>query len=137
MVIWTQGCHHNCKGCHNPQTHAPNGGILEDTENIIKEIKNHKLQQGITLSGGEPFLQVEALSEIAKAAKDINLDVWAYTGYRYEDLLKDGKSFKLLQYIDILVDGKFEIENKDISLKFIGSSNQRIIEINNYGGKLK
>ena len=103
MVIWTQGCIHNCKECHNPQTHDLCGGFYMDTEEIINKVKSLKLQKGITLSGGEPFLQPEPLEEIAREAKINGLDVWSYTG--------------------------FTAEKKDISLKFRGSSNQRIIDV--------
>ena len=87
MVIWTQGCMHNCIGCHNPQTHSLCGGYEVDTKDIINTIKDLKLQKGITLSGGEPFLQAEALEEIAKEAKKYKLDVWSYTGFTFEELL--------------------------------------------------
>lgn len=134
MVIWTQGCIHNCKDCHNPQTHDLCGGYEVETNDIIDKIKSLKLQKGITLSGGEPFLQPEALEEISKEAKNSRLDIWAYTGFTFEQLLdkKNPSYFKnlnLLKQIDILVDGKFMINRKDISLKFRGSSNQRIINV--------
>ena len=134
MVVWTQGCIHNCKECHNPQTHDLCGGYEVDTKDIISKIKTLKLQRGITLSGGEPFLQPEALEEIAKEAKSNNLDVWSYTGFTFEQLLdtKNPDRFKnlnLLKQIDILVDGKFELSKKDFTLKFRGSSNQRIIDV--------
>lgn len=133
-VIWTQGCNHNCKGCHNPQTHDLFGGYLEDTDSIVKEICNLKLHRGITLSGGEPFMQSESLLDVARAAKKNKLDVWAYTGYTFEELLdKRNTSYfnnlNLLRNIDVLVDGKFIEVKKDISLKFRGSSNQRIIDV--------
>jgi anaerobic ribonucleoside-triphosphate reductase activating protein len=136
MVIWTQGCIHNCKECHNPQTHNLCGGYEVDTEEIINKIKTLKLQRGITLSGGEPFLQPEALEEIAKEAKNNKLDVWSYTGFTIEELLdtKNPEHFKnlnLLKHIDVLVDGKFELGKKDFTLKFRGSSNQRIIDVPN------
>jgi len=70
IVIWTQGCLHNCKGCHNPDTHDLNGGFSEDVDNVIKFIEESKIQKGITLSGGEPFLQPEALIPIVKSAID-------------------------------------------------------------------
>lgn len=133
-VVWTQGCQHNCRGCHNPKTHSLVGGFEVDTKDIIEEIKSLKLHKGITLSGGEPFLQPEALEEIARESKNIGLDVWAYTGFTFEELLKNNnpfylKNLSLLNNIDVLVDGKF-IENKrDINLKFRGSSNQRIIDV--------
>lgn len=134
MVIWTQGCNHNCKGCHNPQTHILNGGYEIDTEEIINKIKTLKLQRGITLSGGEPFLQPEASEEIAKEAKKKGLDVWVYTGFDFEQLLDKNndlyfKYLSLLRQVDVLVDGKFIEAQKDISLKFRGSSNQRIIDV--------
>jgi anaerobic ribonucleoside-triphosphate reductase activating protein len=134
MVIWTQGCIHNCKECHNPQTHDLCGGFEIETNEIIDKLKTLKLQKGITLSGGEPFLQPEALEEIACEAKKYNLDVWAYTGFTYEKLLDKSndayfKNLNLLKNIDILVDGKFVEEKKDISLTFRGSSNQRIIDV--------
>lgn len=134
MVVWTQGCIHNCKECHNPQTHDLCGGYEVDTKDIISKIKTLKLQRGITLSGGEPFLQPEALEEIAKEAKSNNLDVWSYTGFTFEQLLdtKNPERFKnlnLLKQIDVLVDGKFDLDKKDFTLKFRGSSNQRIIDV--------
>lgn len=134
MVVWTQGCTHNCRECHNPQTHRLNGGYEVDSKEIIEKIKSLKLQRGITLSGGEPFLQPEALEEIARETKKNNLDVWAYTGFTIEQLLDNKnplyfKHLNLLKQIDVLVDGKFILEKKDISLKFRGSSNQRIINV--------
>lgn len=134
MVVWTQGCIHNCKECHNPQTHDLCGGHEVDTQDIIDKIKTLKLQRGITLSGGEPFLQPEALEEIAREAKQNNLDVWSYTGFTIEQLLDKNnpsrfKNLNLLKQIDVLVDGKFEISKKDFMLKFRGSSNQRIIDV--------
>lgn len=134
MVIWTQGCIHNCKGCHNPQTHTLNEGYEVDTEEVIDKIKSLKLQKGITLSGGEPFLQPEALEKVAQEARSKGLDVWAYTGFTFEQLLDKNnesyfKNLNLLRHVDVLVDGKFIEEKKDISLKFRGSSNQRIIDV--------
>ena len=134
MVIWTQGCKHNCKGCHNPQTHSLTKGYEVDTKEIINKMASLKLQQGITLSGGEPFLQPAPLVEIAKEAKNMNLDVWSYTGFKFEELI-DRKNplyfenVELLKYIDVLVDGKFIYNKKKIGLKFRGSYNQRIIDV--------
>ena len=134
MVVWTQGCKHNCKGCHNPQTHSLNGGYEVDTKDIINKMASLKLQQGITLSGGEPFLQPAPLAEIAKEAHNINLDVWSYTGFTFEELIDKNnplyfENMELLKNVDVLVDGRFEINKRDISLLFRGSSNQRIIDV--------
>ncbi|MGL5718390.1 MAG: anaerobic ribonucleoside-triphosphate reductase activating protein [Paraclostridium sp.] len=133
-VVWTQGCIHDCKGCHNPQTHDLCGGYIIDTKEIIQKISKLKLHRGITLSGGEPFMQVEALIDIAKEAKSYDMDVWAYTGYTIEELtdIKNPNYFNnvnLLRNIDVLVDGRFIETKKDITLKFRGSLNQRIIDV--------
>lgn len=134
MVIWAQGCIHGCYKCHNPQTHKLDGGIIIDTDHIIGEVKKLKLHRGITLSGGEPFLQPKALALIAKSAQLEDLDVWCYTGFKIEWLINKANplymyNIALLKNIDVLVDGKFIYEQKDIGLKFRGSSNQRIIDV--------
>lgn len=130
-VIWTQGCNHNCEGCQNPETHNFNGGFETTTEKIIAILKTLKLQKGITFSGGDPFEQSNACSQIAKEAHNLNFDVWVYTGYTFEQIVKSNNKFWLnfLNYIDILVDGKFIKAYKNLDLKFRGSENQRIIDV--------
>ena len=87
-VIWCQGCIHNCPGCHNPETHSFSGGHLKDVSEILKEISELEFQDGITLSGGDPLCQIDACLEIAKHTQNLGLNVWCYTGYKIEDLLK-------------------------------------------------
>ena len=132
-VIWTQGCVHNCLGCHNPHTHSFTDGTLVDVEDIKKQISSLEGQDGITLSGGDPFCQVDACLEIAKHCKKLKLDVWCYTGYTFEQLLErsnnNPKILELLNNIDVLVDGKFELSLKNMLIKFRGSTNQRIINV--------
>lgn len=128
-VLWTQGCSHNCKGCHNPETHDFNKGVLVEVDEVKQFIKDLTLQDGITFSGGDPFFQPEPCIEIAKFAKEEGLNVWAYTGFLFEDLIKNEKMREFLNYVDVLVDGKFELENKSLNLKFRGSTNQRIINV--------
>lgn len=128
-VLWTQGCSHNCKGCHNPGTHDFKGGFEVDTEELIEEIKNLEGQEGITFSGGDPMFQTDACLEIAKYAKEQGLDVWCYTGFKFEDIVNIPKFRKFLEYIDVLVDGKFIEEEKSLNLDFRGSRNQRIIDV--------
>ena len=133
-VIWTQGCPHLCPGCHNPQTHDMQAGFMMESEDIVKQIKATKLQKGITLSGGEPFLQAEALVVIAREVKQLGMDVWAYTGFRFDYLINEKNpnykhNIRLLQYVDTLVDGRFIEEKKSVHLLFRGSSNQRIINV--------
>lgn len=128
-VVFVQGCKHNCPGCHNPQTHDPNGGYDYSIGDIKKYLASDHLLSGVTLSGGEPFLQAEKCAEIARYAKEIGLNVWVYSGFTYENILKDADKIALLQYCDVLVDGRFVLEEKDESLVFKGSRNQRIIDV--------
>lgn len=129
-VVWFQGCLHDCKGCHNPETHDLNGGKEYNLEEIKQEIRELKYQNGITLSGGDPFFQPKQALEMAKTAHEVGLNVWAYTGFLYEALINsnDDKK-KLLEEVDVLVDGRFELDKKSLACKFRGSTNQRIIDV--------
>lgn len=128
-VIWTQGCSHNCPNCHNPSTHDFNGGFLVDIEDIKQELKKLIGQDGITFSGGDPMFQAKECIEIAKYAKKIGLNIWCYTGFLYEDLLKNDYQKEFLKYIDVIVDGKFKPEEFSLNLQYKGSRNQRIIDV--------
>ncbi|MCR5176017.1 MAG: anaerobic ribonucleoside-triphosphate reductase activating protein [Anaerovibrio sp.] len=130
FTIFTQGCPHNCIGCHNPQTHDFNGGYLADTDELLNEILKNTLLEGVTFSGGEPFCQPKPLTDLAKKLHQNNLTVWCYTGYTMEQLLKGtAEQVELLRELDVLVDGPYEEWKRDISLNFRGSSNQRIIDV--------
>ena len=132
-VIFTQGCPHNCKGCHNPDTHSLAGGTLVDIDEIIDEIKSNDIISGVTFSGGEPFLQPLPLSYLAEQLHLSGYNIVCYTGYTYEQLLEmeniNSDISRLLSSIDILIDGPFILEKKSMDLKFKGSSNQRIIDV--------
>lgn len=132
-VIWTQGCPHNCPGCHNPETHDYNGGFLKDIEELKDEINSLDDETGVTFSGGDPFVQPEACLELAKYCHSVKLNVWCYTGYTYEQLLKKAQSepvvMNFLKEIDVLVDGRFVMKLKSYEVKFRGSKNQRIIDV--------
>jgi len=134
MVIFAQGCPHRCKGCHNPETHDFEGGYLMSLEDIAQLPSKNPLLDGVTFSGGEPFSQAKAFSMLGKRFKDLGLDIMTYTGYTYEFLLEESNETnawkQLLDVTDILVDGKFEIEKKNLLLPFRGSENQRIIDLN-------
>ena len=106
LAIFTQGCPHNCKGCHNPGTHDFNAGELVDVEDVINALGEIRNQDGITLSGGDPVCQSDACYEISKAAHEMGLNVWCYTGFTYEKMLQNPKHRKLLEEVDVLVDGK-------------------------------
>ncbi len=132
-VIWTQGCPHNCKGCHNPDTHDFNDGALIDVEEVKNKILNLKNQDGITFSGGDPMCQPKECAEIALFAKSLGLNIWCYTGYTFEQLIILSKTKKeildFLNCIDVLIDGKFVLAERNLDLVFRGSSNQRIIDV--------
>ena len=131
FTVFTQGCPHYCEGCHNPETHDFNGGKDADTVELLEKIKANPLLDGVTFSGGEPFIQAEALSEFAIQIKRLGLNIITYTGYTFEELyLNRGKNGwgSLLEITDYLIDGKFEIEKKDWTAKFRGSSNQRYLD---------
>ena len=132
-VIWTQGCIHNCPGCHNPETHSFKTGYLIDIEDIKSELNELIGQDGITFSGGDPMEQAEACAELANYCKSLGLNVWCYTGYTFEELLKKSQVFpnikKFLENIDVLVDGKFQLEEKSFDVVFRGSKNQRLIDV--------
>lgn len=134
FVIFSQGCPHRCFGCHNPDTHDFEGGFEVQPEKILTEIKKNPLLCGVTLSGGEPFCQAKEFSNLALQIKAEGLNIMTYTGYTFEHLIKnaDESNFwkSLVENTDILVDGQFQEEYKDLTLKFRGSSNQRILDVN-------
>ena len=133
FVIFTQGCPHGCKGCHNPQTHDFNSGKDVNIDEIVDKIKEDPLLKGVTLSGGEPFMQAGKLAKLIDKLSDTKLDIITYTGFKYEEIIKnandENKFYKLLDRTDILIDGKFEEDKKDENLMYRGSSNQRAIDV--------
>ena len=132
LVVFTQGCPHHCPGCQNPNTHDPAGGYESSSENILKAIRQNPMLQGVTLSGGEPFMQAEAMAELAKGIHELGLNVITYTGYTIEKLLQgldDHPGWRtLLAQTDTLVDGPFLLEQKSMMVKFRGSKNQRVLD---------
>ena len=130
-TLFTQGCLHHCPGCHNPQSWDINGGYEEDIETIVADILSNPLLDGITLSGGEPFLQVKPLKILVSQIKaQTSLHIMIYSGYVYEDILKLGQdAIDLLSLCDTLVDGRFVLSLRSLELIYKGSSNQRIIDI--------
>lgn len=131
LTIFTQGCLHHCPGCHNPQTHDPDGGSWADTDDILAAAAENPLLDGITLSGGDPFLQPIPCLALAEGAHKIGLNVWTYTGYTWEALLEenDAEKLALLKETDVLVDGPFLLAERSLELRFCGSRNQRLIDV--------
>ncbi len=126
FCIWVQGCSIHCKDCANFHMWNKNSGTIYQVSEIIKLIKSYKTKiEGITFLGGEPLDQIEAVTEISKAAQEIGLTVVIFTGYEYKGI-SDNKNFKKLsKYIDILIDGKYESNKQDFSRPWVGSSNQK------------
>lgn len=135
-VIFVQGCPHHCPGCHNPQSHDPAGGTPSDAASLWETIQKYPHIDGITFSGGEPFTHAAALAEIGKAAREKGLNVMTYSGYTYERLLDmaetDPDVKALLTVTNYLVDGPFLLAERDLTLKYRGSRNQRILDITCY-----
>lgn len=131
LTIFTQGCLHHCPGCHNPQTHDHEGGSWADTEDILAAAAENPLLDGITLSGGDPFLQPVPCLALAEGAHKIGLNVWTYTGYTWEALWEENAPEKiaLLKETDVLVDGPFLLAERSLELRFCGSRNQRLIDV--------
>lgn len=127
--IYAAGCPNQCPGCHNPQSWDIANGTPMTTEEILPIILADPFAD-VTFSGGDPMFQAEGFTELAQAIKSqSNKNIWCYTGYTYERLLEMPAQRELLQYIDVLVDGPFIESLKDESLRFRGSSNQRIINV--------
>ncbi len=156
-AVFTQGCSHGCPGCHNPDSQPFCGGTPTAVNEIVANVQANGLIQGVTLSGGEPFEQAPACAELAARLKGLGYNIWTYTGYLYEDLLRfsegdaeivdafasksrilDGVTSAsdaqaavraLLENTDVLVDGPFVVSKKSLGLQYRGSSNQRLVDI--------
>ncbi|MEA5137088.1 MAG: anaerobic ribonucleoside-triphosphate reductase activating protein [Candidatus Fimivivens sp.] len=132
LTVFVQGCPHHCLGCHNPDTHDPLGGYDCALQKIIDAFDADPLLRGITLSGGEPFEQADGLLALAQAVRQRGKDVVAFSGYTFEELLEKGKKepnvIELLSLCCLLVDGRFVQTQRDLSLRFRGSRNQRLID---------
>jgi len=126
--LYTQGCLHKCEGCHNPQTHSPQGGIVMSVEEIAEDILNTPHITGITVTGGDPLYQYEAVTELCRSIREnSNLNIILYTGYTYEVI--EQMYTDILSFVDYIVDGKFEKSLAVAGLYFRGSSNQNFIDV--------
>lgn len=134
FTVFCQGCPHHCEGCHNMATHDFSGGYDCEISRILEAIDENPLLDGVTFSGGEPMCQPEAFYNLAVQVKERGLNIVTYTGFTYEELITMGESNigvkKLMDLTDILVDGRFVLEERDLTLPFRGSANQRLIDMN-------
>lgn len=132
FVIFTQGCPHGCPGCHNPETHDASGGYLVSTEDLFTRFRENPLLSGITFSGGEPFVQADALIDLARAVRSLGKTVAIYTGYTLEKLLEPADTAParnaLLAEADIVIDGPYVQRLRDLNLQYRGSANQRVLD---------
>ena len=133
FVVFTQGCQKQCRGCHNPGTWALDGGTEIAVSDLIAEMLSNPITDGLTLSGGEPFLQAAGCAQLAFAARGRGFNVWVYTGYTFEELLVKAEVEQpvreLLNMTDVLIDGPFNLAERTLSMKWRGSRNQRVLDV--------
>ncbi len=133
FCVFCQGCPHDCPGCHNMETHDFQSGREVELSRILEEIDKNPMLSGVTFTGGEPFCQPEAFAALGREIKRRGLNIVTFSGYTYEELVKkaqeDPAAEELLDQTNLLVDGRFKEEEKDLSLRFRGSRNQRIIDM--------
>ncbi|MBQ8640664.1 MAG: radical SAM protein [Clostridia bacterium] len=136
FVVFVQGCPHHCPGCQNPESHDPEGGFVTSTSRIWDNLIRNPSLRGVTFSGGEPFLWARELAEVGRCAKARGLDVMTYSGYTWEELRKMAQTDEgvrdLLAVTRYLVDGRFVLARKDMTLRFRGSANQHIWDIDGW-----
>lgn len=134
-TLFVSGCTHNCKGCFNKEAQDFNYGKPFDNEiqnTIIEDLKEDYIA-GLSIIGGEPFENTKGLTPFVKRVKEeVGKNIWVWSGYKIEEILADDKKKELLKYMDVLIDGPFIIEEKDLKLKFRGSRNQRLINLKDY-----
>ena len=129
-TIFAQGCPHRCPGCHNPETWTFEGGTQIAPEDVVRIVKSNPLCKGVTFSGGEPFAQAAEFAVLGQLLKAEGYEVASYSGYTLEELLKgSADQRKLLETLDVLIDGPFVLSEKSLELNFRGSANQRVLNV--------
>ena len=126
--IYCAGCENRCVGCHNPQSWNEQGGEVVEVEELFRLIEDADMN--VTFTGGDPMFRPEGFTRLAQMIKSqTSKTIWCYTGYRFEDILRHPARRALLEWCDVLVDGRYEEAERDLSLHFRGSRNQRIIDV--------
>ena len=133
FVVFTQGCDKHCEGCHNPATWDKDGGMEMTVDEITEQMLSNPLTDGLTLSGGEPFEQASDCARLASAAREKGLNVWVYTGFTFDELTcrstAEPEVGEFLKLTDVLIDGAFTLAERTLSLRWRGSRNQRVIDV--------
>ena len=126
--LYCAGCEHHCAGCHNPQSWSADGGESVAVEELFREIV--EADMNVTFTGGDPMLRPEGFIELARMIKErTDKTIWCYTGYLFEELLQHPLRRELVELCDVIVDGRYVEAERDLSLHFRGSRNQRIIDV--------
>lgn len=133
-TLFVSGCTHNCQGCFNKEQQDFNYGseFTKDTENEFIELTKNRQIKGVNILGGEPMQQVKddtLLKLLRRIKEETNKPIWLWSGYTFEEIISNTERLELLKEVDVLIDGKFELNNRDIMLKYRGSSNQRVIDV--------
>ena len=126
--VYLAGCAHHCPGCHNPQSWDPAGGDDMSVDELMRVIAWNEAP--LTLSGGDPLAQPGQVLELVRRVKtELNINIWLYTGYTWEQIVADRRLADVVRWVDVVVEGPFILAQRDITLHFRGSSNQRIIDV--------
>lgn len=132
-VFFSQGCSHHCEGCFNQHTWEFAGGRMFDMDELVQKVKDEPFLDGVTFSGGDPFQQADKFDYLAKKLHEANINIWAYTGYTFEELMKLAQTNphikQMINNVDVIVDGRFMKDKMSENLKYCGSSNQRVIDV--------
>ena len=132
-VFFSQGCSHHCEGCFNQHTWEFSGGRMFDMDELVQKVKDEPFLDGVTFSGGDPFQQADKFAYLAKKLHEANINIWAYTGYTFEELMKLAQTNpyikQMINNVDVIVDGRFMKDKMSENLKYCGSSNQRVIDV--------
>ena len=130
-VVWCQGCRRHCLGCQNPESWDECGGMVFDIEDVKSKLKNLRGQTGLTFCGGEPMLQPTACKEIADWARtELGWSIWSFTGFTYKQLkVEGGEKWEFVKSLDALIDGPFILSERDLTVRFRGSRNQRLLKL--------
>ncbi|MBR2564439.1 MAG: anaerobic ribonucleoside-triphosphate reductase activating protein [Paenibacillus sp.] len=133
-VLFISGCRHACPGCFSPDSWSFRAGepfTEERQQQILQEVISHPLLDGVTLCGGDPFFSAAGCTQWVRQLRDArpDLTVWAYTGFEYEQLVKDEERAELARLCDVIIDGRYIATERDVSLPFRGSRNQRLIDV--------